>query len=253
MNMVSYTYDGSFYGLLTVIYEIYYSHSLPLDISIEGLISHMQGSFLNTSIHLETDMVKAEKVNEAILHKISAVALENVYHAYLSSVKGKELIIYNYVKLGFKLGKAVESHLYAEEVASLQKILKKVHRELAYIVGFIRFIQVNNFYYAKYEPDHNITELIAPHFAARFADQYFILHDIRRNMAAIYDTKEWVLTSFSQAELKNLENLEEDNTTCYETLWKEYFVNVAIKERTNERQQRLYMPIRYRKHMLETK
>jgi probable DNA metabolism protein len=62
-----------------------------------------------------------------------------------------------------------------------------------------------------------------------------------------------VLTSFSQDELKVFETVEEDNSTCYETLWKEYFVNVAIKERTNERQQRQFMPMRYRKHMLETK
>jgi probable DNA metabolism protein len=160
MNTVSYTYDGSFYGLLTVIYEIYYSHSIPVAISIEGLITDVQESFFNTTISIETDMVKAEKVNEAILHKISADALENIYHVYLSSIKGRELIIYNYIKLGFRLGRSVESHLYTEEVAALHKILKKVNRELIYIIGFIRFIQVNNFYYAKYEPDHNITELI---------------------------------------------------------------------------------------------
>jgi probable DNA metabolism protein len=250
-------YDGTFYGLLTVVYEIYYSHSIPVDIRLTSATSDCQESFLGTDKPIITDSEKAEKVYNAISNKISPEALDEIYHAYLSDVKGKELVIYNYIKLGFKIGKAIDSHLYTEEVSALHKLVKKVTREVMNMVGFIRFTYINNFYYAVYEPDHNISELIAPHFADRFADQYFIIHDIRRNIAIIYDTKEWLLTSFHEAELQSLktssEELASNNDICYEKLWKEYFVNVAIKERKNERQQKMHMPKRYWKNMLETK
>jgi probable DNA metabolism protein len=253
---ISYLYDGSFYGLLTVIYESYYSHSIPINISIDTGAKNPQQSFLMDERLIDTNYEKAEKVSNAILNKISPEALDEIYHAYLSDVKGKELIIYNYIKLGFKIGKAIDSHLYAEEVSALHKLVKKVTKEVMNIIGFIRFTYINNFYYAVYEPDHNISELIAPHFADRFADQYFIIHDIRRNIAIIYDTKEWLLTSFHEAELQSLkassEDLVSNNDICYEKLWKEYFINVAIKERKNEKQQKMHMPKRYWKNMLET-
>jgi len=253
----SYIYDGSFYGLLTLIYESYYSHSIPINISSSSQIESQDQSFLNDIKLITTDFDKAEKVSHAILTKISHEALEQIYQAHLSAVCGKELVIYNYIKLGFKIGKAINSHLYTEEVSSLQKIVKKVTREVHLMTGFIRFTYVNNFYYAIYEPDHNISELIAPHFSSRFADQYFIIHDTQRNLAVIYNTKEWVITSFYESELISLKtvpnNQISNNDICYEKLWQEYFVNIAIKERTNERQQKQFMPKRYWKNMLETK
>ena len=254
---ISYLYDGSFYGLLTVIYESYYSHTIPVNISQALGASDSQESFLTTYKLINTDSEKAEKVYNAILHKICFQALDNLYLAFLSSIKGKELIIYNYIKLGFNIGKAIDSHLYTQEVSDLHKIVKKVTKEVHAMSGFIRFTYINNFYYATYKPDHNISELIAPHFADRFADQYFIIHDIRRNIAIIYDTKEWILTSFYESELQELSTFDEEltsnNNICYEKLWKEYFVNIAIKQRRNERQQKRSMPKRYWENMLETK
>jgi len=253
---ISYLYDGSFYGLLTVIYEIYYAHVIPISISVNTQAPNPQESFLNVEKLTTADYEKAQKVYNAIQNKIGHEALEEIYHAYLSDVLGKELIIYNYVKLGFKIGKTIDSHLYTEEVSNLHKIVKKVNKEVHLMTGFVRFTLINNFYYAVYEPDHNISELLAPHFANRFADQYFIIHDIKRNIAIIYDTKEWIITSFYESELEKLKASKDDllsgNDICYEKLWKEYFINVAIKERKNERQQRLLMPTRYRKNMLET-
>ena len=37
----------------------------------------------------------------------------------------------------------------------------------------------------------------------------------------------------------------------YRRLWKSYFENIAIKERTNPRCQKNFMPVRYWKHLTE--
>lgn len=253
---INYLYDGSFYGLLTVIYEIYYSHSIPASINFYAQSSELQENFLTESNLIITNLEEAKKVYNSILKNISSESLDNIYYAYLSSIEGKELAIYNYIKLGFKIGKAIDSHLYTSEVSVLHKIASKVTHEAHIMTGFIRFTYFNNFYYAIYEPDHNISELIAPHFANRFADQYFIIHDTRRSIAVIYNTKEWSLTSFSESEFQSLKanntSLVSDNDICYEKLWKEYFENIAVKERKNEKQQKMHMPKRYWKNMLET-
>jgi probable DNA metabolism protein len=259
-NYKIYVYDGTFYGILTAIYEIYYCHDIPLDIAMNINHESPQINFLNENKTIVTDYEKALKVSEGIKKKISIQALDNIYYAFLSNVKGKEMVIFDYIKLGFKMGSSIDVHLYDEKVMALHKIVKRVRKEIHLMTGFIRFTYINTFYYASYEPDHNITELLAPSFAERFADQYFIIHDVLRNIAAVYNTKEWVIISFDNSDLNKLDIVysEEDsldnseNYVCYEKLWKEYFVNTAIDERKNEKHQKSLMPKRYWKNMLET-
>ena len=42
-----------------------------------------------------------------------------------------------------------------------------------------------------------------------------------------------------------------DEEKEYRRLWKNYFDNIAIRERTNPRCQRNFMPVRYWKHLTE--
>ena len=259
-NYKLYLYDGTFHGLLTVIYEIYYNHDNPLDISISNIDESPQMNFLNENKTIVTDNEKVLKVLKGIKGKISIQALDNIYYAFLSGTEGKEMAIFNYIKLGFKLGSGIDAHLYDEKVICLHKIVKKVRKETHLMTGFIRFTYNNNFYYASYEPDNNITELLAPLFANRFSDQYFIIHDVSREIAAIYNTKEWVITAFCNSDVEKLNVTRNDevlmengeNYICYEELWKEYFVHISIDERKNEKQQKSMMPKRYWKNMLET-
>ena len=256
-NNKLYSYDGTFYGLLTAIYEIYYSNNIPINISSNTSQGSPQMNFLNENKCIVTNYEKALKVSECIKNKISIRALDNSYYGFLSNIKGKEMVIFNYIKLGFKLGSGIDVYLYDENVMALHKIVKKVSKEIHLMTGFIRFTYKNNFYYASYEPDHNITELLAPWFAYRFADQNFIIHDVSRNIAAVYNTKEWIIMSFDNSDLKKLnvvynEEVLPSNNMCYEKLWKEYFINTSIAGRKNESHQKSLMPKRYWKNMLET-
>ncbi len=252
-SYMNYVYDGTFYGLLTVIHEIYYLHAKPVSISANSDIKEVQSNFLYEYKFINTNSEKAAKVKNAIQNKIGLQALEKIYLSYLSNLDNKELVIYNYIKLGFKLGTSTDKHLYTVEVSSINKIVNKVNKEVMNMAGFIRFTYKNNFYYAAYEPDHNITEILAVDFVDRFTDQYFIIHDVRRNIAVLYDTKEWVITNFCESQLKFLDSINVNNDIFYETLWKEYFKNTAIVERRNDKQQNLHMPKRYWKNILETK
>ena len=98
-------------------------------------------------------------------------------------------------------------------------------------------------------PDHQVLELLADHFADRFKNNPFIIHDIKRNKAVVGSGGIWYLTYFTGEELPEPCSDERQ----YQKLWKQYFETIAIRERTNPRCQKTLMPVRYWKHLTEMK
>lgn len=243
--MIYYIYDGSFDGLLTCIYESYYRKEDPEKILFQ---EDGQENLLVQRIYIEQDKEKAEKVYNAIKTKISSHALQNIFYTFLSEKENLGILIYQYVKLGFKMGKSIDGHLSDDRVLNVHKVVQKVTREKHRMLGLVRFKKLkNNLYYASITTDHQIMGLIAPHFAKRMADQNWIIHDLKRNMAAIYDQREWVLTDMVLEKSLNMEEEEK----FYQKLWQEYYKSIAIKNRINLKLQKQYMPKRYWKHLVE--
>jgi probable DNA metabolism protein len=241
-----YIYDGSFEGLLTSVYYAYYSKDKPEEIiSCSDFVYNM----LYNCRHIETERDKADKVLTAISMKISESALHNIFYVFLSAVPGSDTLIYKYIRLGFKLGSKVDLHLHDDIVHEVHKICRKVTLETHQMLGFVRFKDVgNNIFYSCIEPDHNIVALLAPHFKARLSDQRWIIHDIRRELAVMYNGLEWITTYFTREEGKKLTTAAD---TYYEVLWREYFDSMPIEERINPKQQSRMMPRRYWKHLTE--
>ena len=101
--------------------------------------------------------------------------------------------------------------------------------------------------YARLEPDNDVIELMAPHFADRYKNDPFILHDLRREKAVFSQGGHWYVAALPKDAPVNLAQGERE----YRKLWKQYFETIAIRERTNPRCQKLYMPVRYWKHLTE--
>ncbi len=239
-----YLYDGSFEGLLSAIYQAYYHHEKP-DV-IMPRRQYREGLFISP-VDITTDLAKADKVYRAIIKKISPVSLRAVYRAYLSELKGIENDIYHYLRLGFKVGKAVDLHLTNQHVKKVHDVSQKVSREKHRMLGLIRFqLLAGGIYYAPIEPDYNIVGLLAPHFAKRFADQKWVIHDLRRNLAALYNCEEWILTPLAD---KNFVLAEQE--TFYQNLWRDYYKTAGLPERENPKLMRQFMPTRYWKHLTE--
>lgn len=243
--MINYLYDGSFEGLLTSIYEAYYRHESPAQISLSDCI---QQSLLDTNIHIITNPEKASKVYDSICKKISYQSLKNIYHAYLSELSNIEVNIFNYVRLGFKKGKELDLHLSDDTVLNIHTAAKKVTRESHLMIGLLRFKKFeNNIYYAQYKPDHNVTTLISNHFINRFSDQSWIIHDVKRHYAAVFDKNSCIFADVSE----QLELSTSNSRDNYEKLWKNYFTNISIRERVNPKLQKNNMPARYWRFLTE--
>lgn len=243
--MIHYIYDGSFEGILTAIYHAYYNKEIP-----EQILSQddLQESLMVRKVYIETDMEKADKVYHSVETKISKQAMKNIFYVYLSEERDRGTMIYQYLKLGWKMGKSIDGNLKNNHVLVVQNMYKKVSKEIHLMLGLVRFKELkNNVLYAAIEPDYNIVFALADHFAERISNERWIIHDIRRNIAVVYNKEEWLLT---ELKLKGDIELHQEEES-YQKLWKQYFKSISIENKVNPRLQKGYMPVRYWKHLIE--
>jgi len=242
--MIDYLYDGTFEGILTCIHHHYYTEKASGIFHRDSYQSNLLGGYMD----VQTDEFKATIVYEAIEKKISSYDLKRIYKAYLSSDPDKETKILRYIELGFKTGSKI-SMLHGNPVVfDIQSIEKKINVETERMLQFVRFsVMQGDILYARIEPDHDVVELTANHFCDRYKNEPFIIHDIRRNKALISYRNSWYISAFTENDVPQVS--EDEN--AYRRLWKNYFDNIAIKERTNPRCQKNFMPLRYWKHLTE--
>jgi len=240
-------YDGSFEGLLTCIFEAFYKKPGSVFISKKDTYCP---NFLEQPVIVETDMEKFQRVYSSIPKKISKQAGEIVYRVWLSDDDKAENLIYYFLKLGYKMGGRVCDYIQDPYINEIMVLNRKVGFEAHRFLGLLRFQEIKEgIFYAGYEPDHNITVLIAPHFAKRLANQPFIIHDKKRDICAVYDGTELLMTD-------KVPNIPSDVTTTedeFASLWRTFFKTIAIKERRNLRTQANFMPRRYWKNLTEMK
>lgn len=246
--MKVFLYDSTFEGLLTAIYDAYYSKEKPDKIYTT---TEYEVNFLDETTDIETDIIKFQKVYDAIENKISKDALRKIYYTFLSETKESANIIYSYIKIGFKVGKDVDLHKNNNIVIEIDKISKRVSLEKHRFTGFVRFKEVKNILFANIEPCYNILPIIGNHFKNRFSNEYFIINDLKRNHALVYDKRDYYLTTLSSDQLSILMNT--DDKGIYEDLWKQYFNSTTIKERENLKLQKRMMPTRYWVNLTECK
>lgn len=245
--MKIYIYDNTFEGLFTAIYEGFYSKDD--EIYIYGKNQSNSPLLLGENIDIATNEDKFKKVKLAIINKIDSLALRKIYMVYLSNHLDKAIIIFKYLKIAFKIGKDIHNFLNIDEIRLIDNISRQVSLECHRYEGFVRFNYINDkFLYSSIEPDNDILELLGDHFQKRFPAEYFIIHDISREKALIYNTVFYEIIEMDNTTYEMLKHHDDE----YTKLWKTYFKATTIEERRNLRLQSRMMPKRYWKHILET-
>jgi len=242
--MVDYLYDGTFEGFLSCVYAHYYEEKAS------GIFhkDRYQANLLGKTCEVKTNESKAGKVYDAIENKISGHDMKRIYNVFLSNFEDKETKLLRYIVLGFKHGSKIRL-LHGEQIVfEVQKIEQKVTCEAHRLKGLIRFtVLKGDMLYSPIEPDHDICELLANHFCDRFKNDPFIIHDKKRSKALVASGENWYISEFTSENLPDLADDEKD----YRQMWKEYFDTIAIKERTNPKCQKNFMPVRYWKNLTE--
>ena len=94
------------------------------------------------------------------------------------------------------------------------------------------------------------------HFQDRFADQHWIVYDMKREYGFYYNlqtVEEITLNdkSFNTQTGKVPLNILEDEEAHYQNMWYDYCQSITIRERLNLKLQKQHMPKRYWKFLPE--
>jgi len=250
-----YSYDGTFAGLLTTVFDIYERRSWPSSISKAGLT---QGSLFGQAIAVTTDETKADRVWEGLLKHISEAARTSLYQVYLSELPQMEMLLFRYMQLAFSSNKSIEENFAEDCVRQIAEINKQVFREKHRMEAFVRFQKTaDDLYYAAIEPDFNVLPLLKDHFEKRYADQCWLIYDIRRQYGLYYDLQQVKHIVLESEKINKSGCLSPDilaqHEALYQQLWKTYFNHVNIPERKNPKLHLRHMPQRYWKYLTEKK
>lgn len=189
---------------------------------------------------------KAARVKKKIAEYDSR-AIGDINIILRSGESDKEQAALEYIRLIIKNKRPVRTMTNIPAVMEANDIRSKVTGEIHKYHGFLRFMENDSgVLYAPYSPVADITDMIAPHFARRFANQKFVIHDVKRKIAAMYDGEQIIVCYADGADIY----LSEYEKT-FEELWKLYYKSVNIAERPHEKQMKGYMPVRYWKFMPE--
>ena len=241
----TYLYDGTFDGLLTIVFDSYINKTLPQKIFSQD---DYVPNFLDKTLFIKSDYEKSQRVFNGIEKNIGYDALYNSYNAFLSNEKEKEIYILKYLCNGFDIGPKINNMLTVSYVFKVINMRKKALAECHKLKGLLRFQEVgNNLGYASIHPDNNILEPLGHHFINRLPTLNFIIHDKNRNICFLYNQKEYKIISGEGLSIPSIS----ENEKMYQDLWKMFFKTIAIKERTNPRCQMQYMPKKYWKDLIE--
>lgn len=241
-------YDKTFDGFLSAVFDIYeYKFS-------EIKFSNADPSLFGTVHCVTTDEVKVTRVWNGIVKRVSNVGATQLYHTFLSEQSGVEDLLFRYIRYAFGSTTPVSHNFSHEAVLAVTQIAKKVHREKHRMEAFVRFkLTKDQLYYAVVEPDFDVLPLIVNHFKKRYADQRWMIYDVKRKYGIYYDLKDVmnITLDIGGMSMSSLEAIEDDNEPFFQQMWQNYFRSVNIPSRKNMKLHIQHMPTRYWKFLPE--
>jgi probable DNA metabolism protein len=246
--MLHYVTDGSLEGLFCAIDEAMASGSAPDFIAPEDAV---EGSLFIERFRVKTEPSRAAIFAEGVATHAGTDTLSRFFYCWLSEESGITGMLVSYAKLAFKMGPSVIGHVSDPVVLAVQRCCQRVTHESHRLKGLVRFSELKNgLLYAPIEPDHDVTALLASHFQKRLRGIHWMIHDVKRGIAAVSDGKSFHM---GEVEAERAAKPEDYSPEEMETraLWKEFFRTIAIAERKNPGLQRKNMPQRYWKYLTE--
>lgn len=253
--MTIFIYDHTFDGLLTCIFDAYNRKTFPDLLLQEGEPLPL---FYDEVVSITTSEEKHVRVWQGLQKRVSAAALSNLTYGWLSELPEVDMLLFRYMRKIFDSPISIETNFADPDVLELSKIWKKVDWERLRILQFLRFQKATDgTFFAAIEPQHNALPLTIHHFKDRFADQPWIIYDIKRRYGYYYNLTTVEEVTFDNTEQSHFitgmlsEELMDKDEKTFQQLWKTYFHSICIKEHLNPRKHRQDMPVRYWKYLTE--
>lgn len=246
-------YDGSFEGFLTCVFTVF---EQKLKVTAIHAESEIQQDFFSVPEIITTDFDKADRVKTGIAKHISPRGKRELYFAFLSEEPRIELALLNYLKQAFKTPGFSATDYGNPTVLKISQVAKMVSREKHRMEAFVRFMLTKDeIYFAHIEPDFNVLPLILPHFESRYADQQWIIYDLKRKYGLYYNlhTVNYITLELSEEFFsgKSKSDFFDASEVEFQELWQQYFKSTNIKSRKNMKLHLQHVPKRYWKLLTE--
>lgn len=246
---MGFSYDGSYKGFLSALGECFrqrlFKNSQFVEITARD--SEEGCSLFEEQKYIQVNDQMAGEAKTRLVELLDERGYCLIIDIFRSGITDKEGLILSYIRCVVKKGSAEANNpanpVVLKAIRTAQSVRLEVHR----FYGILRFEkQPDGILYSIIEPDHNILDLLVPHFSARFPRDKWIIHDKKRGLAVFWDTKEAVI-----AKKDLIEPGYGEHQDVYKGLWKQYFKTAAIEDRKNVKLQNHMLPKRYRKNMTE--
>jgi probable DNA metabolism protein len=245
-------YDGTFEGLLTVVFEIY---QRKLDLVKLQNDEWYSSALFEETLKITTNEASAGRVLKGLHKKISPSAVQRLYIAHLAEIVNEEDNLVGYIRYVFDTERNIEENYGNKYVLRISEIVRMMRREKHRMEAFVRFQKLKDeSFYSAIEPDFNVLPLLIKHFKSRYADQKWIIYDLKRNYGIYYNLHDvqYINLDFSTlAKPGDVTAAFTEDEGIYQHLWKNYFHSVNIPARKNTKLHVRHIPKRYWKHLTE--
>lgn len=241
-GVLIFSYDGSFEGFLSAVFDAFSMKVLPADICISG--GEEPSLF---GIHcVETNFEHAGRVSTGIAEKLGKRSFSMIYRAFLFDGEGRENAIMHYIWRAFR-EKNFAGNIGDETVNRVFRMSNAVSNEAERLRQFTRFDDFNGALFAEIHPEHFVLPLIKGFFCARIKNENFMIFDAEHGAALIHAPGKTAIIP-----VESLDIPKDSEDRFYRDLWKSYYRHIAIAERYNPRCRMSHMPKRFWQYLPET-
>jgi probable DNA metabolism protein len=246
--MTCFSYSGTFTGFLSVVFDVYDRRAEEAVLLRPGEASPL---FCDAHIDGTDDEQKAARVAAKINALCGSSGLRTLWKAWLSEQQGMDNVCLDVIRYAIRTGTDVLSDFGNPSVVRIRETEKMMHRESHRMEAFVRFrLGADGVYTATVEPDFNVLPMIAAHFEERYADQRWLIYDLKRRYGIYYDLHSVAEITVALNEEAGTVALDADEDQ-FASLWKEYFRSTNIKARRNMKLHLQHVPRRYWKLLTE--
>ena len=233
----AYEYDGSFAGFLTCVFEAYAHKEEPA-----CFLTHGDGRMtLWPERAVDTDEQKARRVYRSLERSMGAQGKRLVTYGFLTCLEERELILWDFLRLGYERGPSVVRDLTNPRVAALGKAVGHLTNEAHLLKGFTRFSDQDGVLAGEIQPQNRVLPLLRPHFAARYPGESLVLYDRTHREALFCQKGKWAIVPLDRFHLAPPGARELD----WRALWRQFYDTIAIEGRYNPKCRMTHMPKRY--------
>ncbi len=244
-NDLEYIYDGTFEGFLCCIYASLARREVPRHIYVETGVPLLG----ETATWITTDWEQAQTVYVSLSRKIGIEAQDMVKEAFLTHMYDREMRLYRFIMLGYRLGRLVlndeewvgiaegtpagygQKMRYIPDIYQRELILqvweavRNYRLEVKNVEGSMRFRSYTDVMVACITPRNRVLPSLAEFFEKRFRESNFLVYDKTHQMAAVHRQEGTMVTLMKEIKLPVLY----DEKNVYEKLWRSWYDRLRIE------------------------